>query len=445
MNTVHRNYEERQIMTIPRVFVSYAISGGAQREDQFTTRLVNDLRAAGADVIVDEVSSTNDTLAQSLNQVLPGCNWLILVQTPAALHSPRVQLTVNTALNLVVQGRMQGVLRVITELCDAEDMPPTWTTLNQFDASKDYPRALTRVLLSLGLVEQPNLLQHTLQSYDIQSPASDVSRDRSSIDDRPVSLSWGSEARKSAIPSLVQLDRPLSPPTLSSSPRRRRTLLASLLLLLAALIVLIFVSIMIVYPRTNPDRSAAIPTSITDRSQAISTGTLHVKPGTTADSKSGAKTGVTPRPNATATAIFHSTPSSSPTTQAVQGQTPTPTSYLTPTPTLPPPPQPTPTSPPPPPPPSTHAETTGGNANTWTNYTNAGGYEGPTIPAYATVQITCKITGFVVADGNPWWYKVASSPWNNTYYVSADAFYNNGQTSGSLHGTPFVDSSVPNC
>ena len=101
--------------------------------------------------------------------------------------------------------------------------------------------------------------------------------------------------------------------------------------------------------------------------------------------------------------------------------------------------------PPPPPPPQTYSETVGGDAHTWTNYSNAGGNQGPTIPAYQTVQIACKVTGFRVADGNTWWYRIASAPWSNTYYVSADAFYNNGATSGSLHGTPFVDPAVPDC
>ena len=101
--------------------------------------------------------------------------------------------------------------------------------------------------------------------------------------------------------------------------------------------------------------------------------------------------------------------------------------------------------PPPPPPPPTWAETTGGVAHTWTNYTNAGGTQGPSIASNQTVQIACKIQGFRVADGNTWWYKIASSPWNGAYYVSADAFYNNGQTSGSLLGTPFVDPNVANC
>jgi hypothetical protein len=101
--------------------------------------------------------------------------------------------------------------------------------------------------------------------------------------------------------------------------------------------------------------------------------------------------------------------------------------------------------PPPPPPPATYSETTGGVTHTWTNYTNAGGTQGPSIPSNATVQISCKLTGFAVADGNTWWYRIASAPWSNSYYASADAFYNNGQTSGSLLGTPFVDPAVPNC
>ena len=135
--------------------------------------------------------------------------------------------------------------------------------------------------------------------------------------------------------------------------------------------------------------------------------------------------------------------------QAVSGSNPPPPPPPTPTPTPTTPPQgsnppPTPT-PAPPPPPQTWAETAGGVAHTWTNYQNAGGYQGQSVAQYQTIQIACKITGFVVADGNPWWYRIAQTPWNNTYYVSADAFYNNGATSGSLLGTPWVDPAVPNC
>jgi hypothetical protein len=68
-----------------------------------------------------------------------------------------------------------------------------------------------------------------------------------------------------------------------------------------------------------------------------------------------------------------------------------------------------------------------------------------TIPAYTTVQIRCRLTGFTVAGGNTWWYRIASPPWSDAFCASADAFYHNGRTSGSLVGTPFVDNAVPNC
>jgi hypothetical protein len=90
-------------------------------------------------------------------------------------------------------------------------------------------------------------------------------------------------------------------------------------------------------------------------------------------------------------------------------------------------------------------ETTGGETHTWTNYNNAGGNPGSTIAGGASVQVSCKVQGFAVADRNPWWYRITSSPWNDQYYASADAFYNNGRTSGSLVGTPWVDSAVANC
>lgn len=94
----------------------------------------------------------------------------------------------------------------------------------------------------------------------------------------------------------------------------------------------------------------------------------------------------------------------------------------------------------------TYTETSGPATNkTFTNHMNAGGTLGPTIAPYSQVQITCKTQGFVVSNGNPWWYKLASAPWNNQYWATADAFYNNGATSGSLAGTPYVDPAVPNC
>lgn len=90
-------------------------------------------------------------------------------------------------------------------------------------------------------------------------------------------------------------------------------------------------------------------------------------------------------------------------------------------------------------------EVTGLPAHTWTNFQNAGGTEGPSIVPNQAITVACAVSGFTVADGNTWWYRIASAPWDGDYYASADAFYNNGSTSGSLKGTPFVNPRVPKC
>jgi hypothetical protein len=59
--------------------------------------------------------------------------------------------------------------------------------------------------------------------------------------------------------------------------------------------------------------------------------------------------------------------------------------------------------------------------------------------------VVCKVHGYKVTDGDTWWYRLAKISGKGVYYASADAFYNNGRTTGSLHGTPFVDKAVADC
>lgn len=91
-------------------------------------------------------------------------------------------------------------------------------------------------------------------------------------------------------------------------------------------------------------------------------------------------------------------------------------------------------------------ETTGGATQTWTDYNNAGGHQGATVPAHKTVTVSCAVIGHTVQDGDRHWYRIATPPWRNRFYASADAFYNHpGKTTGSLHGTPAQDPRVPAC
>jgi hypothetical protein len=93
----------------------------------------------------------------------------------------------------------------------------------------------------------------------------------------------------------------------------------------------------------------------------------------------------------------------------------------------------------------TYAEQEGHyGANTFTNPYNASGM-GPKIPAAAWVQVTCKVYAPAIQSANPdgYWYRIASSPWNNAYYAVANTFMNGDPWGGPYtHNTDF---NVPDC
>jgi hypothetical protein len=98
------------------------------------------------------------------------------------------------------------------------------------------------------------------------------------------------------------------------------------------------------------------------------------------------------------------------------------------------------------PPPQTWSEQETPNhpVNTFTNYHNASGM-GPAIAAGQWVQVSCKVYDPFIASVNPdgYWYRIASSPWNNAYYSPANTFMN-----GDPYGGPYThntDVAVPNC
>jgi hypothetical protein len=105
-----------------------------------------------------------------------------------------------------------------------------------------------------------------------------------------------------------------------------------------------------------------------------------------------------------------------------------------------------PVSPPPPPPPANHLEQETPNhpVNTFQNYHNASGM-GPQIAAGKWVEVSCRVYDPTIASVNPdgYWYRIASSPWNNAYYSPANTFMN-----GDPYGGPYThntDFSVPLC
>jgi TIR domain len=130
-----------------RVFVSHHHS---PQEDAFTKRLVDDLKAASADVWVDDEGITSGDFVRKINQGLAGRQWLVLVMTPDALQSPWVQAEVDAALHQYTAGRMLGVIPFVAQACDERDIPPLWANLHRYDASRDYEPARDRLFMTLG-------------------------------------------------------------------------------------------------------------------------------------------------------------------------------------------------------------------------------------------------------------------------------------------------------
>ncbi len=135
-----------------RVFVSHHHS---PEEDAFTAHLIADLEAAGADVWVDTSGITSDDFVQKISEGLAGRQWLVLVMTPEAVASPWVRREVNAALNEHTAGRMLGILPLVMQPCQEQDIPMLWRTLHRYDATRDYQVAIAGLLWALGLATAP--------------------------------------------------------------------------------------------------------------------------------------------------------------------------------------------------------------------------------------------------------------------------------------------------
>lgn len=132
----------------------------------------------------------------------------------------------------------------------------------------------------------------------------------------------------------------------------------------------------------------------------------------------------------------------SPTTPATSTSEPTPTDTPTPLPTATATPQAVPST-------TTYQEGAGPNGSpTFTDYTSAGGTQGPRIDANGTVEVSCRIEGWkspTAPSGDNWWYRVESNPWNDAFYAYADNFYNVWPPTGPINNGVLVDTKVPLC
>ncbi len=135
-------------MSSPGIFLCHDIDPRAHQELQVLSRLRQRLEETGATVIIYPGRASDEGFLSFLNQALPESQWFLLFQTSSAVQSYQVRMAVNTALKLVEQRRLQGVLRFIASP-DQPEVPAEWSSSETFDGSYDYPRAIEKLLLAL--------------------------------------------------------------------------------------------------------------------------------------------------------------------------------------------------------------------------------------------------------------------------------------------------------
>src|SRR5689334_15389627 len=92
-------------MAKPKVCVSFSYP-----DTTFATKLVSDLTASGVDAWMYTDDSRAGLYQAPTGRDLADCDWFLLVLTPSAIESLRVQNAVRTAFYLANEGRIKDVI-----------------------------------------------------------------------------------------------------------------------------------------------------------------------------------------------------------------------------------------------------------------------------------------------------------------------------------------------
>ncbi|HLG76050.1 MAG TPA: hypothetical protein VKX46_06525 [Ktedonobacteraceae bacterium] len=132
----------------PRVLINYSPDTLTQEAQQRVQRLLADLRNAEVDITVDTDGEVSRDPVDTIS--LQKYQWIIVVQTPEALQSPRIQAIIRAGAELYEQQKLRGILRVQVSPTWPPSLAQPWPDAPAFDISQDYPRALAGILLLLN-------------------------------------------------------------------------------------------------------------------------------------------------------------------------------------------------------------------------------------------------------------------------------------------------------
>ncbi len=235
-------------MAAPSIYVSYYSADKTYADYQFATQLIELLRANGAEVLAQNAAFPANQAY--FDEQVSQCQWYIVILTPEAVQASRIRLEIEAVLKKAEQQHLQGVLSLMLMPCVPTDMPPTWSAIRIYDASKDYHRALAGILLALNLVRFQAPPPMILPTIEISSRTESIQQVFSSRFQE-----WQNRTY-------------LHPMLYSLVWQKRRILYAALAATLAFLV--IFTSVLIsnhrAVPRTTlPTSPAALYTYVTSR------------------------------------------------------------------------------------------------------------------------------------------------------------------------------------
>ncbi len=137
-------------MAATRVFLCHDVEPASQKDVSILTQLLARLQDMGVEVIMYPDRPDSEDFLDFVQQHLPDCQWLLLLQTPGLASIPQVQQAVDMALDLADQEQIRGVLRIVATPDADSEVPAEWTTLPTFDTTYDPLRALEKLSLSLS-------------------------------------------------------------------------------------------------------------------------------------------------------------------------------------------------------------------------------------------------------------------------------------------------------
>ena len=188
-------------------------------EDAFTAQIAADLEAAGAEVFVDRADMATGDLVAHFKRESTAQKWFVLIVTPAAIASSRVNYQTILASIAQREGRLQGVVSLVLQQCPEEQFNTLLRSLHLYegivcDATSSYEVGRDQLIEALT-APRPELL---VSLPDTPSDSAVPAATEQAIDPATVRIARGSHTTPEEGVSVMELVSYLAGESFSHRP-----------------------------------------------------------------------------------------------------------------------------------------------------------------------------------------------------------------------------------